>query len=114
MNDRQNHFRFHKGDRVKFKYARNTGTVERDQQDGSDVVTVMWDHHLNDPLPRPIWEDEDDLIVLYAPRDTDPVNPNQSAIDLIEAQRTVLKKQIEDLQSRLGDLTRAKKLLERG
>jgi hypothetical protein len=68
----------------------------------------VWDHSGVVRCP------EEDVDVLYAPRDTDPANPNQDAIDAIEALRVPLKKEIEALQQKLGNLTTAKKLLERG
>jgi hypothetical protein len=99
--------KFRAGDRVKFKYNRNCGTVAEVSKLG---VLVKWDKDTAEPL----WEREDELVTLYAPRDTDPVNPNQDAIDAIEALRVPLKREIEALQAKLGNLTTAKKLLERG
>ena len=94
------------GDRVKLKFARKCGTV-RGYHVERDVV-VEWDHSGIATCP------EKDLVTLWAPRDTDPVNPNQKAIDEIEALRVPLKQEIEALQAKLSALTQAKKLLERG
>lgn len=98
------------GDRVKLKYNRNCGTVKANSFPGDTTVPVEWDKA---PGVKAI-EKLDDLVVLYAPRDTDPVNPNQEAIDAIEVQRQALIKEVEAVQARLRNLTTAKKLLERG
>ena len=98
------------GDRVKLKYNRSCGTVKANSFPGDTYVPVEWDKA---PGVRAI-EKLADLVVLYAPRDTDPVNPNQAAIDAIEVQRQALIKEVEAVQSRLRTLTQAKKLLERG
>lgn len=102
-------FLYKKGDRVKLKYNRKCGTVHKDQTDFESSVCILWDHRADT-----LWEMADDLVILHAPRDTDPVNPNQEAIDAIEALRVPLKKEIEALQAKLSSLTQAKKLLERG
>ena len=98
------------GDRVKLKYSRACGTVRRNSFRGDKTTVVIWD---KEPEVEAI-EELADLVVLYAPRDDDPVNPNQEAIDAIEVQRDKLKKEVEALQHRLGTLTTAKRLLERG
>lgn len=98
------------GDRVKLKYNRSGGTVKANAFRGDRTVPVEWDKA---PGIKAI-EELADLVVLYAPRDDDPVNPNQEAIDAIEVQRDKLKKEVEALQQRLGTLTAAKRLLERG
>jgi hypothetical protein len=100
---------FKKGDRVKLKYNRKCGTVHKDQTDFESSVCILWDHRADT-----LWEMADDLVVLHAPRDTDPVNPNQEAIDAIEVQRQVLIKEVNAVQARLRSLTTAKRLLERG
>lgn len=97
------------GDRVKLKWNRRVGTVIANEMHGDANVHIQWDHN-----PQPNWEHIRDLETVWAPRDTDPVNPNQEAIDAIEVQRKVLIKQVDELQARLGTLTRAQKLLERG
>lgn len=100
---------YHDGDRVKLKHKRVCGTVKGYHVDGN--VMVVWDKNkAGTPVPCP----EKDLVTLYAPRDTDPVNPNQEAIDAIEVQRQVLIKEVEAVQARLRSLTMAKRLLERG
>lgn len=101
--------KYQPGDRVKLKYNRSCGTVVKISPNGWQV-SVQWDKVADDPA----WEKVDDLVTMYAPRDTDPVNPNQEAIDAIEVQRTKLKKEVKDLQSRLATLTQAKRLLQRG
>lgn len=98
------------GDRVKLKYNRSCGTVKANAFPGDTTVPVEWD---KTPGVKAI-EKLADLVVLYAPRDTDPVNPNQEAIDAIEVQRQVLIKEVNAVQARLRTLTNAKKLLERG
>lgn len=98
------------GDRVKLKYNRSCGTVKANAFPGDRTVPVEWDKA---PGIKAI-EELADLVVLYAPRDTDPVNPNQEAIDAIEVQRQVLIKEVNAVQARLRSLTTAKKLLERG
>lgn len=104
-------FMYKKGDRVKLKYNRNNGTIAEDQRHlDNRTIRVIWDKDRNVAAVEEIA----DLYTLHAPRDTDAVNPNQEAIDAIEKQRAVLKKEIEDLQSRLGTLSQAKRLLERG
>jgi beta-lactam-binding protein with PASTA domain len=97
------------GDRVKLKYKRMCGTVVSDQ-----VQAGVWVHWDKNPEGMKSAVPVKDLETLYAPRDTDPVNPNQEAIDAIEKQRDVLKKEVEALQSRLRSLTQAKRMLERG
>lgn len=100
---------YKKGDRVKLKYNRNTGTVTEDQPHYTGYVPVQWDQS-----GKLLKEPADALVPLHTPRDTDPVNPNQEAIDAIEVQRAALKRDVEALQSRLSALTAAKRLLERG
>jgi hypothetical protein len=102
-------FQFKDGDRVKLKYNRMCGTVVGDQVQAG--VYVHWDKH---PEGHRVVTPVADLVPLHTPRDTDPVNPNQEAIDAIEALRVPLKKEIEALQAKLSSLTQAKKLLERG
>jgi hypothetical protein len=72
---------------------------------------VVWDKN---KAGTPVRCPEKDLLTLWAPRDTDPVNPNQEAIDAIEVQRQVLIKEVDAVQARLRTLTTAKRLLERG
>ena len=104
---------YQKGDRVKLKYKRMCGTVAAisDRLMDSSTVWVQWDKNPEGKTNAVLVTD---LVTLYAPRDTDPVNPNQEAIDAVEVQRQILIKQVESLQSRLGTLTNAKRLLERG
>lgn len=99
--------KYQKDDRVKLKYARRAGTVRGYHKDGQ--LVMEWDH-ASGIAKCP----EGDVVPLHTPRDTDPANPNQDAIDAIEALRVPLKKEIEALQAKLGNLTSAKKLLERG
>ena len=99
--------KYQKGDRVKLKYARRAGTVRGYHKDGQ--LVMEWDH-ASGIAKCP----EEDVVPLHTPRDTDPVNPNQPAIDTIKALREPLKKEIEALQQKLGNLTKAQKLLERG
>lgn len=101
--------KYRAGDRVKLKYNRSCGTVVKVSTNGWQV-SVQWDKRADDPA----WENVKDLVTLYAPRDTDPVNPNQEAIDAIEVQRKALIKEVDAVQARLRTLTMAKKLLERG
>ncbi len=100
---------FRAGDRVKLKYNRMCGTVV--SQDEVNAVWVHWDKY---PADEQAAVPVKDLVTLYAPRDTDPANPNQEAIDAIEVQRQVLIKEVDAVQARLRTLTTAKKLLERG
>lgn len=104
---------YQKGDRVKLKYNRMCGTVAAvsDRLMDSSTVWVQWDKNPEGKTNAVLITD---LVTVYAPRDTDPVNPNQEAIDAVEVQRQILIKEVESLQSRLSALTNAKRLLERG
>lgn len=108
---------FKKGDKVQHIGSGLFATVVEDQTDPT-IIKINWDErpegpqdYRSDAFRVAPWHG---LNVKAVPFLFKKANPNQEAIDAIEVQRAVLKKQVEDLQSRLSNLTTAKRLLERG
>jgi hypothetical protein len=97
------------GDRVRLKWNKSGGTVKNDQTAANEHVWVKWDHRDSSMSEKP-----EDLIPLYTPREREEPHPMQAALDSIGEERERLKKQIEDLQFKLGGLTKAYKMIEEG
>lgn len=91
------------GDRVRLKYNNKGGTVVRKGNSQTNQYLIEWDHR-----SEPLYEYRHDLVVLYAPRDTDAPLPAQKAIDEVDALRDTIKAEVERLQSQLRDLKKIK------
>jgi hypothetical protein len=98
------------GDRVKFKFGRQCGSVVRIHHESFPVerYLIQWDHS-----DQQYVESRQSLEVLYAPRTTDGPLPAQAQIDAIDELRKPIIEQVEYLQAKLRLLNQTKGMLKR-